>query len=499
MTNLSGLKLNAEKTEIIQNRGPQYYNIIYNSSNHTIPTSNMIKVNGLFLSFDSMLSRETNISKIQNSLLSQLKAWSHQHLTLLGKIQIFKTYGLSQILFISATIKFSRPEEKKMEHLIYKFLWSKNLDGNKAPDRIKRSILNTPINYLGFGMIDFKDVVRSTRIKTVLRLLNYPNRPLHEIIKSKTNNSIFLHQQSSIRPSIDEAIKDIRSSWQKLIKDCPEPQTISLLNIIRNEYVGNILQNKFKNKRLGLLHRHDKIDEIINTNRLHPIIAKLDKPIQKFISNLDINLKLDPIYDNDIPYSTYFPTTSKIKLSSMVTSKEIRDFLKIRLNLNPKMLSQATVTNLKSLGYKINKLTNVKLKTILLRSIHGDIYSGTRLKKFGMAEDDKCPRCNLPETIEHQLLECDYCKRLWSVVSIITSIPITNLNTVLGLHDLHDKTTLTINAEVIRRLLSIERINSDITAVVKSVINNLTTLENVVTKHQLIEMQKVLHTHLNLH
>ena len=163
------------------------------------------------------------------------------------------------------------------------------------------------------------------------------------------------------------------------------------------------------------------------------------------------------------------------------------------------MLSQATVTNLKSLGYKINKLTNVKLKTILLRSIHGDIYSGTRLKKFGMAEDDKCPRCNLPETIEHQLLECDYCKRLWSVVSIITSIPITNLNTVLGLHDLHDKTTLTINAEVIRRLLSIERINSDITAVVKSVINNLTTLENVVTKHQLIEMQKVLHTHLNLH
>ena len=116
-----------------------------------------------------------------------------------------------------------------------------------------------------------------------------------------------------------------------------------------------------------------------------------------------------------------------------------------------------------------------------------------------MAEDDKCPRCNLPETIEHQLLECDYCKRLWSVVSIITSIPITNLNTVLGLHDLHDKTTLTINAEVIRRLLSIERINSDITAVVKSVINNLTTLENVVTKHQLIEMQKVLHTHLNLH
>ena len=262
--------------------------------------------------------------------------------------------------------------------------------------------------------------------------------------------------------------------------------------------MGNILQNKFKNKRLGLLHRHDKIDDILNSNRSHPIIAKLHNPIQKFISNLDINHKLDPIYDNGMQYSKYFPITSKIKPSNMVTSKEIRDFLTIRPNLLPKMLSQTTSTNLKSLGYKLSKLTNVKLKTILLRSIHGDIYSGTRLKKFGMIEDDRCPRCNLPETIEHQLLECEYCKRLWSVISIITSIPTTDLNTVLGLNDLHDKTTLTINAEVIRRLLSIDRITSDIKAIVKSVINNLTTLEYGVTKYQLIEMQKALDTHLNL-
>ena len=88
---------------------------------------------------------------------------------------------------------------------------------------------------------------------------------------------------------------------------------------------------------------------------------------------------------------------AKIKFSNMVTSKEIRDFLKTRLNLQPKMLSQATSTNLKSLGYKISKLTNVKLKTILLRSIHGDIYSGTRLKKFGMTEDDSPVQSELVE------------------------------------------------------------------------------------------------------
>ena len=183
----------------------------------------------------------------------------------------------------------------------------------------------------------------------------------------------------------------------------------------------------------------------------------------------------------------------------MVTSKEIPDFLTLKLNLQPKMLPQASLDNLKSLGHKLNKITNVKLKTILLRSIHGDIYSGTRLKKFGMAESDQCPRCNMPETIEHQIIECGYCKNLWSVISTITSIPNTDLNTILGNHDLHDKTTLTVNAEVIRRLLAIERINSDIITVAKSVINNLTALECGVSKYQLIEMQKALDTHIYSH
>ena len=78
------------------------------------------------------------------------------------------------------------------------------MEGNKAPDRIKRSILNHKVNTLGFGMLDYKEVVTSIRIKNVLRLLNNPSQPLSKIILSNINSSVIkIKCCNTIRPIID--------------------------------------------------------------------------------------------------------------------------------------------------------------------------------------------------------------------------------------------------------------------------------------------------------
>ena len=158
----------------------------------------------------------------------------------------------------------------------------------------------------------------------------------------------------------------------------------------------------------------------------------------------------------------------------------------------PKMLINHNPERLKKLGNLISKLTNTKLKTILLRSINGDIYCGTRLKKFGLTDTDECPRCHLPETIDHQLYSCFYTKQLWELTSKITSIPILNLNQVLGYDDIHDKTTLTLHAEILTRLLSIERPKQDPRALLKSAITKLLVVEKTTTKYQINQMLKIL-------
>ena len=49
--------------------------------------------------------------------------------------------------------------------------------------------------------------------------------------------------------------------------------------------------------------------------------------------------------------------------------------------------------------------------------MHGDIYTGTKLLKFGMTDSDKCPRCNHRENLNHLLKDCWYTKSIWAKIS----------------------------------------------------------------------------------
>ena len=161
----------------------------------------------------------------------------------MGKIQIFKTFGLSQILFIASTNLFSRSEEKQLDNLIYKFIWNRDMSKNKAPDRLKRSILQQEISHLGFGMIDFKDVVNSIRLKTILRLLNDRDSPLHDIVTNSVTNSVTnIKIINKITPTIDNSIGLLNKHWKNTLKNCPQDKVQDLSKVIFHEFVGNIIQ-----------------------------------------------------------------------------------------------------------------------------------------------------------------------------------------------------------------------------------------------------------------
>ena len=83
-------------------------------------------------------------------------------------------------------------------------------------------------------------------------------------------------------------------------------------------------------------------------------------------------------------------------------------------------------------------------------------------------------------------------KKIWDITSKITSIPITSLNDVLGHNPLHDKTTLTIHAEIIRLLLAIERPTLDQLKMVKSVTKRLGSVEKGITKFQISQSLDIL-------
>ena len=108
LTSLSGLNLNADKTEIINKGGLEKYTVNYNGKTVEIKQCEMIKINGILLSYDTDQARENNIAKMLDSVKTQLHAWSRRNLSILGKIQIFKTFGLSQILYTLSTVYITK-------------------------------------------------------------------------------------------------------------------------------------------------------------------------------------------------------------------------------------------------------------------------------------------------------------------------------------------------------------------------------------------------------
>jgi hypothetical protein len=76
----------------------------------------------------------------------------------------------------------------------------------------------------------------------------------------------------------------------------------------------------------------------------------------------------------------------------------------------------------------INKLRSTQNKTKMLRLIHGDVYCGTRLKKYKLSEHDTCIRCFEKETIKHLLIECPYTQEIWSTLGV----DYTQTNSVIG-------------------------------------------------------------------
>ncbi len=96
---------------------------------------------------------------------------------------------------------------------------------------------------------------------------------------------------------------------------------------------------------------------------------------------------------------------------------------------------------------KINKMRSTQNKTKMLRLIHGDVYCGTRLKKYKLSDHDTCIRCFEKETIKHLLTECPYTQEIWNTLGI----DYTRTNNVIGAEMTREE--LEIHADLISSIV----------------------------------------------
>ncbi len=426
---ISGLKLNADKTEVyyfgMAERQQDITNISYLNTDYNINPVDAIKINGIFLCQNQINLKNLNMNLLIEKMDRHFTQWSKRNLSLLGKIQIYKTFGMSQFLYHLSIFEPSQNQWKKLDDRIRKFLWNKKYEGNTAPARIKKYILEAPISSGGFGMIDIKQVVSAMRLRRHFLMTESNIHPMHELIHHLTQDNDYLDDRVELE--IEEITKlNLTLLKNKKIGDYKAPEwqlesDIYLQSNLLNVKLGNLVRTRKLRSREAIELQMRGIHRLQDALQARPsltrkLISIVHKDLTKIITIILNNQPANLLQHNS--NLKIMDKAGKWLNAVQTTSKKIRDIFFEKERLCYPKITWIDNELLAPYYTKISKLSNIANKTKILRLLHGDVYTADRLVRFGMSDSDKCRRCFGKETIMHLLTECPYSLEIYEKLGL---------------------------------------------------------------------------------
>jgi hypothetical protein len=464
LTEVSGLELNADKTEIMRlngrHRNQISFDIEYAGYNYQIETIAEIKINGILFQQDEKQLIEANIDSVLRKIDAQMKKWSARHLSILGKILIVKTFGISQIVYVMQSLVLSKEHLKKLNSLLYKFIWNRHYLASKAPERIKREIANKPLKLGGLGMLDLSMLDKSLKLKALARL-STSSHPFLRKIFEKINLSDFFYPKINfdLERMSHEGIKILKEIRLQLFRENSVANNRMYISYLRNIKLDNVVSQIgrgsiafFDIRRLGCRMVGELDPNLLR--RLEPFIERtIYSELKRAVI---IRLDLNQLENWQLPFVRRGKFVNMVKL----TSKEIREAL---APVEPTCIFKfgAICSPSQSLtwGHNLSKVSSVRHKSCLLRIAHGDVYTKDKLYRFGLIDNPNCTRCGQPEDLQHKFITCLYVDLIWketfALISRLSNIDLTEdrRNLVLGIVKGVCPLTLSIQAEVLQRIL----------------------------------------------
>ena len=468
LTRLSGLELNADKTDVLKSNKQkddrdEQLEVEYLGSRHKLKNKSIIKLNGVFLQQDNEEMKNKNVEEVGKRMDKNFKLWSRRNLSTLGKILIAKTFGISQAIYLMQSMKLENCHFKKLNAILYKFIWNRRYLAAKAPERIKREITNTPIKMGGLGMLDLKELDESLKLRAVGRIF-VTNHPLLVKVKGKFALDDFFYPACST--PLDEVATlglDLlgqarRRSWS----DDRRIQEVRYVRLLKSVNIASIVGDNGKRSiPYFLLNRAGK-------RKVADLVPREWRTIRNYVKTEPRNL-FDRVINLNIGISVVedrylFPCRTGLKNLQSMTSKEIREELKIK---EPICLFKLglILTPTESFNWldKVNKLTCTKLKNSVLRAAHGDIYCEERLFRFGLVDSPLCANCNQIDTLQHKIYECPTAREIWELTleatdklrPTLTRAPNEEyLQRIMAACSDTNRTIVTIHAEILSRIIS---------------------------------------------
>ena len=158
----SGLKINREKSEIMLlgdygNLPSDYVDF------KGIKIKRALKILGIFFTCDNRAKQKLNFDELIESIKKKLKMWRWRDLTLIGRIQIVKTFIIPILLYRASMICLDKEFINEANKIIFDFIW-------KGKDKVKRLALVSEVEDGGLKAPHLESIIKTQRILCCKRL-----------------------------------------------------------------------------------------------------------------------------------------------------------------------------------------------------------------------------------------------------------------------------------------------------------------------------------------
>jgi len=433
----SGLRINDDKTEVF-GIGP--HKLVQNDFTHKVRKS--IKILGTVFDYHKPSRDKANFDSIFKSIKKTLSMWKWRGLTLIGKIQIVKTFIIPKFLSKATAISISNDLVKEINRLIFGFIW-------KGNDKIKRTALINDIENGGLKMLDIESMISAQRVMILKKYLGESNSTWKTILDDFFFGNIggklilFCDFETSKLPvhlpifykECLEAFRNLKKSKVATYEDVVDQIIWNNRNIVihgkslfeKHLFTKGIVKIGDLLSDTGKFLESPKVLEAnlspIQYFKLIGIVDAIPKEWRLIIKESHIQHQqlypqqhLDTVYIYiDETKSDLLKASSKLLYKGFKTKKQTPPTAKRKLkDKYPEVIEDWK--KIYSLPFTVTLET--KIREFQYKLLNDIIFTNERLFRFKMIESPMCTFClKEVESLEHLLFYCDTTKDFWRAFS----------------------------------------------------------------------------------
>ena len=432
-SNISGLKLNAKKCQILRIGVIKHTNIEFMKHRKFSWNSEEASCLGMIFKTNKQNVLSSNLEPKVKAFKTCLQQWSHRKLTLMGKIVVIKNFALPKLIYPLTSLQ-NPPKEtvKQIEQLMYSFLW------DNKPDKIKRSTLIKDYNQGGLRMIDIEKFIWSLKASWIKRFLQPENKSLLKTLykydfKKFGGNILFecyFNDIDVIKHFKNKPfLKDILIAWSNLNF---KPIIYSHFNeILWNNSNIRVDDKTVFYKRwseLGIKYVKDIYDHEAKVYcPFRTIQNKFGLPSSDYLRYLSLINSIPKDWkrklsqeNSNIPVETklleQLKNTTRVNkfIYNCFLNKTLTHEIKSEIKWNEQFSNENLIW--KNIYTVIFKTTNdIKLRNFQYKYLMRIIPTNQFLTKCHVVSSSLCEFCNMEiETFSHLFWECTYVQQFWT-------------------------------------------------------------------------------------